>query len=148
MNFDMKEDLETVIEYMGHRYKTFDPFIIAEKLNVQVEWRNFGNRPIGETIYYTTRNDDRAPIILLNERVRDKPERYFAMAHELGHVIEHEGLESYYEFNRRNRSRVEVEADSFAAHLLTNLFIEENDRAADNYQELVWTYGFPKLSDY
>lgn len=144
----MKEDLETVIGYMGHRYKTFDPFVIAEKLNVQVEWQNFGERPIGETKYYHTMNGNKAPIILLNEKVRDRPERYFAMAHELGHVIEHEGLESYYEFNRRNRSKVEVEADTFAAHLLTNLFVEEHDRAANNYQELVWTYGFPKMSSY
>lgn len=144
----MKEDLETVIGYMGHRYKTFDPFVIAEKLNVQVDWRPFGAHPAGETRNYPTIDGGKAPAILLNERIRDTPERYFAMAHELGHVIEHEGLEGYYDFNRRNRSKVEVEADAFAAHLLTNLFVEEHNRAANNYQELVWTYGFPKLSSY
>lgn len=144
----MKEDLETVIGYMGHRYKTFDPFVIAEKLNVQVEWKDFGEHPIGETKYYPSMNGGKAPIILLNKKIRYSVERYFTMAHELGHVIEHEGLESYYEFNRRNRSKVEVEADTFAAHLLTNLFVEEYDRVAESYQELVQTYGFPKLSSY
>ncbi|WP_252902502.1 ImmA/IrrE family metallo-endopeptidase [Paucilactobacillus hokkaidonensis] len=66
---------------------TYNPFLIADKLNIEVHWKNIYPRPFGETFYYGEQ-----PIIMLSNSIKDSTERYFVLAHELGHVIEHQGL--------------------------------------------------------
>ncbi|WP_282803283.1 ImmA/IrrE family metallo-endopeptidase [Secundilactobacillus kimchicus] len=121
-------------------YHTADPFILAEKLNIDVRWCTLGKSPLGKTMY-----DDKEPIILLNDRIYESPLRYFTMAHELGHVIMQEGLIGYYTLNNYTHSSLENEANEFAVALLGQLYLEENQRFPDNYFDLVHAYGLPAL---
>lgn len=137
MNADkIKEAVETVVE----RYKTADPFSIADKLNIDVEWTSLlGAKPFAKTNY-----DGDQPIVMMNERIRYLPSRYYTMAHEVGHVILHEGLSGYYTGVRFGHSKLEHESDVFAAALLGVLYIEENDRYPETLNELVSSYGIPE----
>ncbi|KRO09431.1 hypothetical protein IV59_GL000644 [Paucilactobacillus hokkaidonensis] len=117
---------------------TYNPFLIADKLNIEVHWKNIYPRPFGETFYYGEQ-----PIIMLSNSIKDSTERYFVLAHELGHVIEHQGLSAYYTSNSRFHNKTEDEANQFAIKLLTNLYVEENEKLPDSYLELHYMYGFP-----
>ncbi|WP_056942496.1 ImmA/IrrE family metallo-endopeptidase [Secundilactobacillus kimchicus] len=119
-------------------YHTADPFVLADKLNIDVRWKSLGRSPLGKTMY-----DNGEPIVLLNEQIHDQPLRYFTMAHELGHIIMQEGLIGYYTLNNYAHSSLENEANEFAVALLGQLYIEENQRLPDNYFDLVYLYGMP-----
>ncbi len=79
--------VKDIVKAIVNRYHTADPFVIAEKLNIQVEWCDFGAMPLGKNAY-----DNQEPIILLNNSIKHTPTQYFILGHELGHVIFHEGL--------------------------------------------------------
>ncbi len=55
-------------------YHTADPFVLADKLNIDVRWKSLGRSPLGKTMY-----DNGEPIVLLNEQIHDQPLRYFTM---------------------------------------------------------------------
>lgn len=134
-NNNIKEAVKAVVD----KYKTANPFVIADKLNIDVEWTSlFGKRPLAKTNY-----DDDAPIVMMNERIRYDSSRYYIMAHEIGHVIFHEGLSGYYTGIRFGHSKLEHESDVFAIALMGMLYIEENDRAPETIRELEVTYGLP-----
>lgn len=120
------------------RYKTANPFAIAEKLNIQVEWCYFDKLPRGKTIYF-----GKCPIIMLNEGIKHKPYQYFVMGHELGHVILREGLVRYYTSSTRAHVQLETEADEFSVALMGLLFIEDNDCLPNSYEDLARQYGLP-----
>lgn len=136
----MKSRLNLLIDYIGERYGTYNPFSIADKLNVDIFWKDIYPRPYAETIYY---GDE--PTIMMSNIIKDSPERYYVLAHELGHVIEHEGLAAYYVANSKFRNRSESEADKFAISLITHLYVEENGKLPDSYTELEYMYGFPNI---
>ncbi|RRG07794.1 MAG: ImmA/IrrE family metallo-endopeptidase [Lactobacillus sp.] len=133
-----KEDIIRTTKLIVDRYQTANPFLLAEKLNVEVDWMPLGNFPLGKTIY-----DNSAPLIVLNERIKNKPIQYFTLSHELGHVILQEGLVGYYVGVRFGHAKLENEANEFAVSLLGQLYIEENYRIPNNYFELVGSYGLP-----
>lgn len=133
-----KEDIISATQLVTRMYKTANPFLLAEKLNVEVDWAKLGQFPLGKTIY-----DSSAPIVILNERIKNKPVQYFTLSHELGHVILQEGLVGYYVGVRFGHAKLENEANEFAVSLLGQLYIEENGRIPDNYFELVRSYGLP-----
>ncbi|MDB8860141.1 ImmA/IrrE family metallo-endopeptidase [Pediococcus acidilactici] len=134
------DKIKEAAQKIKQRYNTADPFAIAEKLNIDVEWTNlFLERPFAKTTY-----DKGQPLVLINARIKHLPSRNYTMAHELGHVILHEGLSTYYTGVRFGHSKLEHEADIFAAALLGLLYIEENDRYPDTLNELVNLYGMPK----
>jgi len=130
--------LSNVVKTVTNRYHTANPFIIAEKLNIQVEWCYFDELPLGKTIYYGPR-----PIIMLNESIKHKPYQYFVMGHELGHVILQEGLVGYYVSSTHGHSQLETQADEFSAALMGALYIEDNDCLPDSYEDLAKQYGLP-----
>lgn len=131
-----------MIDLIGKRYGTYNPFTIAEKLNVELYWKDIYPRPYAETIYY---GDE--PTVMMSNVLKDSPERYYVLAHELGHVIEHEGLSAYYVANKRFRNQSEREADKFAISLVTHLYVEENGKLPDSYAELQHHFGFPNIYD-
>ncbi|GAX04123.1 prophage protein [Secundilactobacillus pentosiphilus] len=133
-----KRAINEATQIVAHRYHTADPFTIAEKLNIEVDWVYLGKSPLGKIIY-----DDKQPIVMLNKSIRDSPMRYFTMAHELGHTIMQEGLVGYYCLNNWTHSELENEANEFAVSLLAQLYIEENGRLPNDYLELTRTYGMP-----
>lgn len=133
-------NLNELMNIIGDRYGTYNPFTIADKLNIDVYWKNIFPRPYAETLYY-----GRQPVIMMSNIIKDTPEKYYVLGHELGHVIEHDGLTAYYIANNRFRSKSESEADKFALGLMTNLFNEENGRVPYSYDELRSMYGTPNL---
>ena len=130
----MNEIIKTIIK----RYHTADPFAIADRLNIQIEWSDFGEMPLGKTVY-----DNHVPIVMLNNSIKHKPIQYFTMGHELGHVVVHEDLTGYYTTVRHGHSKLEREADEFSVGLMGMLFIEENGRVLSSYKELAFNYGVP-----
>ncbi|WP_268914170.1 ImmA/IrrE family metallo-endopeptidase [Lentilactobacillus sp. SPB1-3] len=132
--------LKKLISFLGQRYGTFDPFTIAEKLNIDVQYRPFSKKPLGDTINFFGR-----PIILLAESLKESNQRYFVCAHELGHAIEHANMQAYYVSNDFAKTHYEVQADKFAVSLLGQLYVEENGHIPDNWMDLVHEYGYPSL---
>lgn len=132
------EKISNVVKTVTNRYHTANPFTIAEKLNIQVEWCYFDRLPLGKTIY-----DDGQPIIMLDEAIRHTPDQYFVMGHELGHTILQEGLVGYYTSSIRAHGQLETEADEFSVALMGLLFIEDNDRMPTSYKDLARQYGLP-----
>lgn len=130
--------ISNIVRTVTSRYHTANPFIIAEKLNIQVEWCYFDKLPLGKTIYFGKR-----PIIMLSENIKHKPYQYFVMGHELGHVILQEGLVGYYTSSTRAHSKLETEADEFSAALMGSLYIEDNDCLPSSYEDLAKQYGLP-----
>lgn len=138
----MNNHLIEMVSWMQNRYGTANPFVIAEKLNVDIKWEPFLKEPLGETTNFRGR-----PIILLADFIQESNQRYFVAAHELGHVIEHEDLAALYTHNRIWKGQFEHQADNFAVNLLTRLYQEENGCLPDNYYDLVHAYGFPDIDD-
>lgn len=137
----MNEQTIHTAEVLKDKFGTSDPFVLAEKLNVDVSWVELGKRPLGKVFYYP----DGSPYVLLNNSIKDSTLRYFTLAHELGHVIFQEGLVGYYKESAFGESHMEREADKFAASLLGLLYIEENGRQPSNWFDLVHAYGFPSI---
>lgn len=138
----MSNNLNKIILTIGKRYGTFDPFVWAEKLNVEIHWKDIYPRPLGETVYLSDQ-----PIVMLANIIRDTNQRYFVLAHELCHVIEHEGLSSYYNDKAIYTHKLENQADKFAITLITNLYIEENGHLPNSYQDLTYSYGMPSITN-
>ena len=134
----MKSKLDKLMVQIKTATGTYNPFLIADRLDIEIHWKNIYPRPFGETFYY-----DNQPIIMLSNQIKDSNERYFVLAHELGHVIEHKGLAAYYTSNHRFHNKTEDEANRFALALLTNLYVEENEKLPDSYNDLSHMYGFP-----
>lgn len=128
----IKEAIEAVL----NRYNTADPFIIAEHLNIEVDYAALGEMPLGKTMY-----DKEMPIVMLNDSLRYSPQRYFVMAHELGHVILHEGLNSYYTGITSGYDKLENEANEFGVGLIGLLYVEDNDRLPETFEEVQKEYG-------
>lgn len=136
----MNDHLYKLIQFMYDWYGTHDPFVLSDKLNVERYWSSIGPNPLGMTAY-----DDGQPIVTLSDSIKNNPQRYFVMAHELAHVVEHADLAAYYVTNDLNKGKLELQADKFAIALLTNLYVDEVGELPEKYDSLVYMYGFPKL---
>ncbi|WP_119327528.1 ImmA/IrrE family metallo-endopeptidase [Companilactobacillus musae] len=133
-------ELNKLVFAIGKRYSTFAPFTWADKLNIQIYWKEVADKPLAETLYY---NDK--PIIMMSNIIRYNNQNYFVLAHELCHVIE--GLTAYYSSNMRFKDRSENSADEFAMAVVTKLYVEEHDHLPDTYSDLRWNYGLPNIGD-
>lgn len=104
------EDVSSLLQ----RYETNDPKRIAFEMNITVLYEDLGNRTWG---YYT--KVKRTSIIHVNNRL-DEFQSRFTCAHELGHHVKHQGVNT--PFLRHSTlfsvNRIEREANQFAVHLL------------------------------
>lgn len=128
-----------IVEFIGKRYGTFNPFVIADKLNIPVEWCDLGHNLMGKVAYMGNHS-----IVLLNESFKDKNSQYFYCAHELAHVIWHAGLTGAYNLNSQYKSKFEYQATQYAILILVKLYHENYDRLPDTYRELESEYGIPE----
>lgn len=123
MNKVMRSVKELISEY-----ETAEPKDICEKMGIIILKTDLPNSVNGFTVKMKG-----ITFIVLN----DKLDRYalrFTMAHELGHIVLHEGMNSidlscntsFY------MSKYEREADCFAAYLLLNA----EESCAENYESL------------
>lgn len=130
-----------LIKELYSKYRSYNPFVLSELLNIEVKYVPFGKSPLGQVAYVYE-----APIILLNDCLKDSNERFFVCAHELYHALEHTSLSSYYISNRIAKSKMESEANTFATTILFYDFIESNSYLPESFDELEHSYGFPESS--
>ncbi|OCZ54355.1 hypothetical protein A7D23_06135 [Dehalobacter sp. TeCB1] len=123
---------------LTRRYKTNNPFRIAELKNILILFE-----PLGNTLGYHN-SYKRSKFIHINENL-EEIERQMVCAHELGHAILHPKANT--PFLRANTyfstDRIEREANEFAAELLLPdyLFHENHDKTIN---EIAASYDIPR----
>lgn len=125
--------IKTVVE----RYQTADPFQIAKFINTEVNWADLGKHSLGNTIYYGIH-----PIVMLNNSIKDTPQQYLTLAHELGHIIVHPGVRAY-QIRRLSCNICEYQANQLTSGFMGLLYVEENGYGPESYYDLVHCYGSP-----
>ncbi|WP_127849687.1 ImmA/IrrE family metallo-endopeptidase [Lacticaseibacillus hulanensis] len=135
MNLETPATPDGTAEYIEHRYHTADPWTLCDHLNIGVHWAWMPTTLLGHTVYMHGR-----PVIALSQEIRYTPQAYAVLAHELGHVIMHAGIATFYNRTGR-RNKLEYQADKFASTLLTFLYVEEHDRLPETIHDLECEYG-------
>ncbi|WHX74682.1 ImmA/IrrE family metallo-endopeptidase [Bacillus safensis] len=106
-------DITETVSKLQNKFKSSDPFFIANKLGIITVHEDLGN-----TLGYYSKHF-RTKFIHINEKVSEKG-GYFVCAHELGHALLHS--ESNTPFLKKNTffstEKIELEANFFAMHLL------------------------------
>lgn len=111
-------DLRKRIRRIKLQYGTCKPFEICCQKDIPIEYVNI-QRSLADTVYLHNH-----PIIFLSETLSDSPDRYFVCAHELAHVILHNGLQGYYTQSSGNCVETELEANKFTMGLCEQLYEE------------------------
>ncbi|SEJ09584.1 protein of unknown function [Alkalibacterium gilvum] len=114
------------------------PFLIAKEKGIEVLYVSFGKTPLGETVYFKDET-----LILLNDSLANKNKRYFVMAHELYHALEHLEMSAYYTNQRHGKGKYEREANLFAGHLMIKLYQDVFGFLPESVQVLKDSYGVP-----
>lgn len=127
-----------MVSYIVHRYGTANPFSIADELELDIEWKDLGDNVLGKTQYMLGQ-----PVVMLNESIHDSTQSYFVMAHELGHILLHADVVSFYKITSHGDSKAEYEADQFADQLLLRLYWEDHHELPDCVSDLTHEYGVP-----
>lgn len=109
----MRKDIKQTVNYYVGKFNTRNPYELAKCLNVEVQIGQLGSRA---GCYMFLKNHK---CIFLNEDLEEK-EMMLVMAHELGHAIMHRKENCYFIRNKTLllTSRIEIEANTFAAELL------------------------------
>ena len=131
-------DIKSCVKRVVKRYRTNDPFAIAEKRGILIITENLGNI-LG--YFHTNR---RIQMIHLNQSL-DGPMKRFVCAHELGHAVLHPKVNT--PFLRRSTllsvDKIEREANEFAVELLVpDEDVFSTFRSA-TMQEVAARYGVP-----
>lgn len=116
-------DVKKIAVQTATRYKTWDPYEIADARSVKIIYAPLGKSILG---YYTKYK--RIQCIIINDSL-PHPLQRFVCAHELGHSICHSNLNT--QWLKRNTlvstDRLEREANTFAVELLLpDEFIREH----------------------
>ena len=109
----MNKNIKHIVDYYVKKCGSRNPFDIADYLNIQIQIGQLGT-PCG--CYMFLKNHR---CIFLNENLSEN-EMNLVMSHELGHAVMHRKLNCYFIRNKTLLldSKIETEANSFAAHLL------------------------------
>ena len=109
----MNNTIKKKVAYYIKKYRTNDPFTLAEALGIEVAIGDIGTR--SGCYMYLKRNK----CIWINENLEGN-ERLFVMAHELGHAILHPRENCYFIKHKTLflNSRKEQEANKFAIDFL------------------------------
>ncbi|MBU3131546.1 ImmA/IrrE family metallo-endopeptidase [Clostridium gasigenes] len=119
-------EIKKITNKLINKYKTRDPFEMAEELGIWIYETDLGNIE-GHYMYAK-----RKKVFFINSNLSEQ-DRLLCCAHELGHALLHTKSNVYFNNSRTffNQSRHENEADEFAAELILN------DNLLSNYE------GFP-----
>lgn len=118
----LKRDIKKIVTYYKKKYRTDNPFEIADKLGVLYQICNIDF----EGCYMFLKNHR---YIFINKSLSSN-EMKLVMAHELGHAILHRKENCYFIRNKTLllNSKNEIEANKFAMELLvSDEFLEENN---------------------
>lgn len=108
------QEIINLANRLKETYKTNNPFNIAQKLGVKVEYFNMRKRVLAGNTLMAGRN----PIIGINKNFNDITSQVTICAHELGHVILHKNdISNHFEGKTINETH-EYEANLFAVALL------------------------------
>ena len=110
----MKKVINQKINYLVKKYKTNNPFELAELLNIHTLFWDFPEEVNGLYQY-----EKREKFIYINSSL-DSQEKLFVCGHELGHAILHPKLNCTFikTHTYLNLNKYEKEANLFAADLL------------------------------
>lgn len=133
-----------LVNELYKKTNSYDPFVIAKEMNIIIKYAHFRHRPYGKTTY-----PNGFTIILLAESIKNTSYEFFICAHELLHALQHKDLC----IGRRNnivlKSKMEHEANSFAACLTLYDFKHKHGRSPLNFEEISTDYNIPsKYMDY
>lgn len=132
-------NIKEITENLINKYRTSDPFELADELNIKIRYLPLGNI---NGFYIKV---DNYKFININTRL-DSRKRTLTAAHELGHVVMHPDVNTPFmrEHTYFSINKYEIEANRFTAHLLIP------DRELLEYCEMGYTtyqiancYGFP-----
>lgn len=131
---------DKLIKELYKKHKTFDPFELSEKLNIEIFYVPFNRRPLGKSIKDEVFD---TPLILLDSSLKNTKEAFFVCAHELCHSICHDELYSYYIANYVSYAKLEVEANNFAITLAAYDYELNNGKKPEFFSQLKNQYGIP-----
>lgn len=137
----MERDTIDLVSRLTQKYQTANPFLICEKLNIEIRYVPFIKDPKGQFQEILGRT-----VIFLNNSLKESEERFYICAHELGHALFHKGISSYYVSTRNSRSKTESEANCFAANLMISLYKEDTQFYPRRLDDLTRMYGLPENS--
>lgn len=139
----MNNYLWSLTNSLSHKHGTSDPFEIAKKLCISINWLPLGTYPLGKVSHY-----GKIRFIILNDKLKRYDKKYFVLAHELGHFLLHGNLNKYEAFSCFTHNHLEVEANRFAEQLLFQFYIEQKKHIPLNWNVLEEVYGFPSIQYY
>ena len=130
-------DIKQLIHNLDKKYKTLDPYELAEAMGIIIHRMELGNT---RGFCYTSR---RIKQIILNNNLPEWTER-FVLAHEIGHLVMHPKHSApFLQSTFFSMDRFEIEANKFATELII-----PDDELMDMYEytvdELSALYGLPR----
>ena len=111
----MNNKISKLVTYLIKKYETNDPGVLADYLNVTII-----KMPLEDMVAGFYKMIKRRKYIFINTDINDESFMYVVLAHELGHAIMHPKENCAFLKNHTLflTSRFEIEANTFAAHLL------------------------------
>lgn len=111
----MNKKISKLVAYLMRKYKTNDPEVLADYLNVTII-----KMPLEDMVAGFYKMIKRRKYIFLNTDIDDESFMRVVLAHELGHSIMHPKENCAFLKNHTFflTSRIEIEANTFAAYLL------------------------------
>lgn len=131
-------DIRSGVNNLCKKYKTRNPYELADALNIIVQHGNKMGKVRGFYLY-----DSRIKLICLSNSLSEYVER-FVLAHEIGHSVMHpESCTPFLQTTFWSVDRMEIEANKFAAELIIS-----DEEIMDHWEYTVdeWAmfYGLPR----
>lgn len=127
-------DIRNLVQSLVRKYNTRNPFEILKQKNVILVYAPLNG--VRGFYQYFQRNH----LIYIDENLPDN-EKTFVCAHELGHMLMHQGENSVYMDTRTcfNTNKPEIEANTFAAELLIpdEIILENHNMTTEQLSRLL-----------
>ncbi|HHY72660.1 MAG TPA: ImmA/IrrE family metallo-endopeptidase [Bacillus bacterium] len=129
-------DINKLVGQLIKKYGTSNPYKIAGQLKIAIVFE-----PLGSIYGYYSRTH-RTKVIHINEAVTER-KQLFTCAHELGHAILHQDVNTPFlkKHTFFSTDKIEVEANTFAVELLCR---KEAVDDVITVHEAIEEYGVPK----
>lgn len=135
--------LNSTIEEAAKRADSYNPFTIAKELGIDIQYTD--KLPSDQSGLAVPDLN----VIFLDSYSKDERFRYFLCAHELKHIIEDSGIQSYYNISNKTKSQIEYEANQEAIKILIPYYnMENNIDRSTTYQHIMSMYDIPEDLDF
>ncbi|MCT0162920.1 ImmA/IrrE family metallo-endopeptidase [Lactiplantibacillus pentosus] len=126
------------IHQLADRLGTSNPFDIADGLGYTVEYASLGSL---KRLCTTASSGD--VYIGLSDELRESPEKYVVMAHELKHGLDYTSCAALCTIGNNWEGKMEREANLFACSELTALYKEQYGERPQSFKDIQLAYGLP-----